>query len=184
MSDTTQAELELRLDRRLRPKGECALDYVTLGPLAAIDHDGPRPLGGLRQRTVLAVLLVSAERTVSVDELIDHVWDGQPPPKPLVSLRATSRTFAASSAATDARTAWSPTRTDTDSTFLATEWMPVCSRMGWPRQHLLEAGDAAAATRELTTASTAGGACPGRIPRPSVHPSRDPSTRGVAAPTP
>ena len=109
------------------------VDYVTLGPRAAIDHDGPRPLGGLRQRTVLAVLLVSAERTVSVDEpssttcgTVSHH------PSPWCHCAPMSRILRRISAATDARTAWSPTRTDTDSTFWRPEWMPVCSRMGWP----------------------------------------------------
>ncbi len=129
------------------------VDYVTLGPLAAIDHDGPRPLGGLRQRTVLAVLLVSAERTVSVDELIDHVWDGQPPPKPLVSLRAyvaNLRRILGRDGRTDRLV------TDPHGYRLHLLGDRVDARLfedGLARgKHLLEAGDAAAATRELTTA--------------------------------
>ncbi|WP_405773148.1 BTAD domain-containing putative transcriptional regulator [Streptomyces sp. NBC_01538] len=39
----------------------------------------PVPLGGPRQRTVLAVLLLSAGRPVSVEALIDAVWQGTPP---------------------------------------------------------------------------------------------------------
>ncbi|HWG98576.1 MAG TPA: BTAD domain-containing putative transcriptional regulator [Pilimelia sp.] len=41
-------------------------------------------VGGARQRTVLAMLLLAPDRVVSIDRLIDAVWNGQPP--------ATSRT--------------------------------------------------------------------------------------------
>lgn len=124
-----------------------------LGPLAAVDHDGPLPLGGLRQRTVLAVLIVAAERTVSVDELIEHVWDGQPPPKPLVSLRAyvaNLRRILGRDGRTDRLV------TDPHGYRLRLLGDRVDARLfedGLARgKQFLEAGDAAGATRELTTA--------------------------------
>jgi DNA-binding SARP family transcriptional activator len=46
------------------------------------------PLGGLRQRAVLAALVIAADRTVDVDRLIEMVWDDAPPAKPIASLRA------------------------------------------------------------------------------------------------
>src|SRR5689334_23086364 len=45
-------------------------------------------LGGLRQRAVLAALVLGADQTVDVDKLIDLVWENTPPPKPIASLRA------------------------------------------------------------------------------------------------
>src|ERR1041385_7810708 len=57
----------------------CVLSFRLLGPLT-VEVDGkPVPLGGPRQRTVLAVLLLSAGRPVSVEALIDAVWQGTPP---------------------------------------------------------------------------------------------------------
>ncbi|SOD60089.1 DNA-binding transcriptional activator of the SARP family [Streptomyces zhaozhouensis] len=37
------------------------------------------PIGGPRQRTVLAALMLSPDRVMSVDYLIDEVWNGAPP---------------------------------------------------------------------------------------------------------
>ena len=51
-----------------------------LGPLEVVADDGAAvPLGGPRPRAVLAALLVEANRTVSVDRLIDAVWGESPP---------------------------------------------------------------------------------------------------------
>lgn len=64
------------------------MDYLLLGPMAVVDADQTRNPGGFRQRAVLAVLLLSADRAVDIDTLIEQVWDGAPPPKPIASLRA------------------------------------------------------------------------------------------------
>ena len=48
----------------------------------------PLPIGGLRQRSVLAVLLLDVDRSVEIDQLIDDVWHDAPPAKPVASLRA------------------------------------------------------------------------------------------------
>ena len=37
------------------------------------------PLGGPRQRAVLALLLLEANRVVSLDRLAEDVWGGHPP---------------------------------------------------------------------------------------------------------
>lgn len=50
-----------------------------LGPLEVRDGDRVVPLGGYRQRLVLAVLLLHADRAVSADRLIDAVWGEEPP---------------------------------------------------------------------------------------------------------
>ncbi len=58
-----------------------------LGPLS-IQCDGEQiAVQATRQRTVLAVLLVRANRVVPADELAETVWDGSPPPTARVTLR-------------------------------------------------------------------------------------------------
>ena len=58
---------------------ESALDFRILGPVEAARDGRPIPLGGPRQRTLLALLLVEAGRPVSVDSLSDELWAGAPP---------------------------------------------------------------------------------------------------------
>jgi DNA-binding SARP family transcriptional activator len=55
--------------------------YRILGPLEVLDAEGRSvPLGGRRERVLLAALLLEANRVVSCDRLIDAVW-GESPPK-------------------------------------------------------------------------------------------------------
>ena len=54
--------------------------YRILGPLEVRDHGRELPLGGPQQRTLLAVLLLNANQVVSVDALIEALWDEEPPP--------------------------------------------------------------------------------------------------------
>jgi DNA-binding SARP family transcriptional activator/tetratricopeptide (TPR) repeat protein len=58
-----------------------------LGPLSIRCDGGPIAVKAARQRTVLAVLLVNANRVVPADELAETVWDGSPPPTARVTLR-------------------------------------------------------------------------------------------------
>lgn len=62
-------------------------DFRVLGPLEVATEDGPLALGGQKQRAVLAVLLLDANRVVSVDRLLDAVWGEQPPRTALTSLQ-------------------------------------------------------------------------------------------------
>ncbi len=50
-----------------------------LGALEVVDEDGVVPLGGRRQRSLLAVLLLRANKVVSSDSLIDDLWADHPP---------------------------------------------------------------------------------------------------------
>src|SRR3954451_782364 len=50
------------------------MEFRCLGPMEVLDADTPVGLGGLRQRTLLARLLVSPNRTVAVDRLVEDVW--------------------------------------------------------------------------------------------------------------
>jgi DNA-binding SARP family transcriptional activator len=55
------------------------MEFRILGPLEVVDAGQPVPLGGSKQRTLLALLLLTPNRPVSVDRLIDAVWSGEPP---------------------------------------------------------------------------------------------------------
>jgi DNA-binding SARP family transcriptional activator len=54
-------------------------EYRVLGPLEVLLDGEPVPLPGGRCHVLLATLLLRPNRFVSVDELVDHVWDGEPP---------------------------------------------------------------------------------------------------------
>ena len=56
------------------------LQFGVLGPLQLRDGDALVPLGAPKQRAVLATLLMNRNRAVSVDALIDAVWDQSPVP--------------------------------------------------------------------------------------------------------
>src|SRR6516165_5886380 len=53
--------------------------FGILGPLEVSRAGRAVPLGGPRQRAVLALLLVEANRVVSMDRLAEDVWAGRPP---------------------------------------------------------------------------------------------------------
>jgi DNA-binding SARP family transcriptional activator/pimeloyl-ACP methyl ester carboxylesterase len=55
------------------------MDFRILGPLEVCDGDRELPLGGEKQRAFLALLLVNANRTLSIDGIVDSLWDGSPP---------------------------------------------------------------------------------------------------------
>src|SRR5690348_5002807 len=54
-------------------------DFGILGPLEVSRSGRAVPLGGPRQRAVLALLLLEANRVVSLDRLAEDVWGGHPP---------------------------------------------------------------------------------------------------------
>jgi DNA-binding SARP family transcriptional activator len=62
-------------------------DFRILGPLEVSDETGPVLLGGLKQRAVLAMLLLEAGRVVSTDRLVDALWGEQPPRTAVTSLQ-------------------------------------------------------------------------------------------------
>jgi DNA-binding SARP family transcriptional activator len=56
------------------------MDFRILGPLRMITDDGRQvPVTGHRQCTILAMLLLHAYRPVTLAQLVDAVWDGEPP---------------------------------------------------------------------------------------------------------
>lgn len=65
-----------------------AVRIAVLGPIRAWVAGQPVELGGRRQRSVVARLVLAHGRVVSVDRLIDDLWEGEPPPKALAALQA------------------------------------------------------------------------------------------------
>ena len=64
------------------------LEFRLLGPLEVVDADGRSvPLGGQKQRALLALLLLNANRVVSTDRLLDVLWEGEPPRTAATSLQ-------------------------------------------------------------------------------------------------
>lgn len=56
-----------------------ALEFRLLGPLEVLSEGVPVALGAKKQRTLLALLLLDANRTVPVERLIDGLWEAEPP---------------------------------------------------------------------------------------------------------
>jgi WD40 repeat protein/DNA-binding SARP family transcriptional activator/class 3 adenylate cyclase len=57
------------------------LQFRVLGPLEVDAGSGPIPLGGPKQRAVLAHLLIRANELVPAETLIDQIWGDAPPEK-------------------------------------------------------------------------------------------------------
>jgi DNA-binding SARP family transcriptional activator len=55
------------------------MDFAILGPLEVGDDRGPLPIGGTKQRTLLALLLLHSNQVVSSGRLIDELWGDEPP---------------------------------------------------------------------------------------------------------
>ena len=56
-----------------------SLDFRLLGPLEVSDGQRVLRLGGVKQRSLLAILLLRAPEPVSADHLIDELWGDEPP---------------------------------------------------------------------------------------------------------
>ena len=55
------------------------LEFRILGPLDVVGRDGPIQLGGPKQRATLAILLLNANRVLSIDSLADKLYAGRAP---------------------------------------------------------------------------------------------------------
>ena len=55
------------------------MEFRILGPIEAIDAQGEVALGGRRHRVLLAILLMHAGETVSVDRLVEALWGEREP---------------------------------------------------------------------------------------------------------
>src|SRR4051812_49661415 len=61
--------------------------YLVLGPLEVRDGDLSLALGGGKQRALLAMLLLSANRVVARERLIDGLWGEEPPETAVASVQ-------------------------------------------------------------------------------------------------
>ena len=63
------------------------MEFRILGSVEVADDGVTKDLGGLRERTLLARLLLSAGEVVSADRLAEDLWAGRPPPQCMATLR-------------------------------------------------------------------------------------------------
>jgi DNA-binding SARP family transcriptional activator len=70
-------KLECAADRWFHPAG---MRFGVLGPLSLSKDGEAVPLGGRQQRTLLAVLLLHANEAVPRAQLVEALWEEQPPP--------------------------------------------------------------------------------------------------------
>src|SRR5437764_11189433 len=63
------------------------MDYRVLGPLEVLDGEESLPLAGAKQRALLALLLLNANRVVSRERLIDDLWGDDPPETAVTSVQ-------------------------------------------------------------------------------------------------
>ncbi|MGB9225805.1 BTAD domain-containing putative transcriptional regulator [Mycobacterium sp.] len=65
-----------------------ALGFGVLGPLQMLSNGTLVPLGPAKQRAVMAMLVINRNRPVSVDSLVDAVWDDSPVPAARTSIQS------------------------------------------------------------------------------------------------
>ena len=63
------------------------MEFRILGSVEVNNSGLAVDLGGLRERTLLARLLLAAGQVVSADRLADDLWSGEPPPHSMATLR-------------------------------------------------------------------------------------------------
>ena len=63
------------------------LEFRILGPLEVAADSEPLQLSGQKQRALLALLLLDANRVVSTDRIVDALWGEEPPRTAATSLQ-------------------------------------------------------------------------------------------------
>src|SRR2546421_6539355 len=63
------------------------MEFRVLGPLEVCEAGAEIAVGGSKQRTLLAILLLNANTVVASERLIDLLWDELPPPSAAHSLQ-------------------------------------------------------------------------------------------------
>src|SRR5262245_4477219 len=77
------------------------MEFRLLGPVEAWSAGQPCYVGGVRERRALATLLLSANRTVGVDQLVDVLWGEDPPTTAAAQIRNTMATLRRNLSAAD-----------------------------------------------------------------------------------
>lgn len=72
----------------MEPVGRSEITFRLLGAVEARRGDIVVPLGGPRQRALLALLLLHGPRPVNIDLLIEEIWAGEPPDGAETTLRS------------------------------------------------------------------------------------------------
>src|ERR1022692_2653044 len=75
----TASVIPLRPWRALLCRGWHVIEYRLLGPFEVALHGQAVDVGGLKQRGLLAILLLHANQPVHRDVLIDQLWGEYPP---------------------------------------------------------------------------------------------------------
>ena len=65
-----------------------AIEFRVLGPFEVLHAGRALALGSPKQRALLAALVISANRVVSVDRLAEELWGDEPPARAMASLQA------------------------------------------------------------------------------------------------
>src|SRR5262245_16054433 len=63
------------------------MEFGILGPLTVLEDGREVQIKGIKERSVLAILLLEEGRPVSADRLIDELWGDEPPPTARGSLQ-------------------------------------------------------------------------------------------------
>ncbi len=63
------------------------MDFALLGPLVVRRDQAAIPVPTGKQRVLLAALLLAADRVMTIDDLIDTMWDGRPPGSARITLQ-------------------------------------------------------------------------------------------------
>ncbi|MGI5151974.1 AfsR/SARP family transcriptional regulator [Plantactinospora sp. CA-294935] len=69
------------------PRGRLRLRFALLGPVRVWRDGRPVRVNGVRPRTLLTALLLEPNRPVSLDHLIELIWEGPPPVSAVANLR-------------------------------------------------------------------------------------------------
>src|SRR5436190_11208957 len=65
--------------RRWYGRREGAMEFGILGPLEVREEDRVLKIRGRKQRALLALLLVNANRTLAISRIVDELWGEQAP---------------------------------------------------------------------------------------------------------
>lgn len=64
------------------------MEFRLLGPFEVVDDGSSLPLGGPRQRAVLALLAIHTAEVLSTDRIVEELWPEDPPPSAVRTVQA------------------------------------------------------------------------------------------------